>query len=262
MLAEWSPRMRRDAVASCRRHQRRRSLARYNRPPSPSVTTESAAAPNRRIEMWNAGVTRIRTATFVLASLWLAGCCKGDCDCPAGQRCQLFFNYCTSGPKGNTCANSSACSQGADCQSGFCASGLCRACNQDADCPTQYCDTNQGRCVPFCTTNADCSNGSICDIFAANKKRCIPDPNAALPKNATGICGDGVLNNGEECEPGHEAPGYKCGNMCQWIHHSCGDGQIIPQPPEECEPPGQRGNNSCANGSTQICSPQCVWTCL
>ncbi len=55
--------------------------------------------------------------------------------------------------------------------------------------------------------------------------------------NASGcrpLCGDGVIEDGEACEP----PGSgSCDASCQWIVPGCGNGVIEPYAGEDCDPP-------------------------
>jgi fibro-slime domain-containing protein len=68
----------------------------------------------------------------------------------------------------------------------------------------------------------------------------------AAPSDCRPICGDGILEIGEECDDGVNAGGYgQCGPGCKLVAGYCGDG--IVQPGEDCDD-GVNNGNPCPSG--------------
>lgn len=62
------------------------------------------------------------------------------------------------------------------------------------------------------------------------------------------VCGNGVIEFGEECDDGNATPGDGCDDLCQ-LEHTCGDGTT--EPGEECDDgnvtPGDGCDENCMN---------------
>jgi len=121
--------------------------------------------------------------------------------------------------------------------------------------------------------DAPSTSGDL-DVTLGLFKPGTPDSLTGTTTGPTGpppICGNGVVETGEECDP---PDGVHCDAECQWI---CGDGVI--QPGEECDPPD---GTTCDDGCQRIplcgdgfvdegeecdppdgehCDPECQWIC-
>ena len=147
-----------------------------------------------------------------------------QCGCPSGRLCQvngtnLQSTLCVApGPK----ANGEICGSDADCKSGSCLGGVCKAyCNEEADCDNGVCldvYTSAGvpaRDVKACLTKCDfatgspCLTGTVCAKFAEpdlSGDFCIrQDPTCSLGQN-DGVCDETT----HVCPPGTDAADCVC----------------------------------------------------
>ena len=75
----------------------------------------------------------------------------------------------------------------------------------------------------------------------------------AAPSDCTPICGDGIVELGEECDDGKNLGGYgQCGPGCKLVTGYCGDGIVQADQGEDCDDgindPGITGPNGCPSG--------------
>ncbi len=214
-----------------------------------------------------------------------------SCDpaCPSSCNCHTGFGICV-GSSG--CADYSGCTSDSDCSSGFsCHQGFCcdkcedggdgdvDSCTYGSDCTnkcywpeTAYC-TRSGTCT--CMTVAEQQNDPTWNPCTDSSPKCTPtcDPgdttaecsarcsscnNLYYVKTTCPYCGDGKVNDDEECDP----PGSSCtksgksgtcSSSCTCtINPYCGDGKK--DAGEECDP--KATPTGCPAGST--CSNSCV----
>jgi hypothetical protein len=185
----------------------------------------------------------------VAVALGAYGCCSNNCDCKLGETCELgFCRQVAPVPTTRGCPAGHSCTAKTDCAA-FC------------DPVTHVCaDTLSNGVV--CAAAKECTSG-FCDPFLIPAK-CGPAP-AHSPNNATapvGLCGDSVLNPGEDCDPPgfRGGPGYVCGGGCKWSPHACGNNSVE-LPAEDCDPPGSLGV-SAACTKKFVCSACCQWECI
>lgn len=116
--------------------------------------------------------------------------------------------------------------------------GLC-----NAYCEAQDCDVHPRPSCPVLRRNFAKITGSAvfpCDI---------------------GMCGDGVIQPGEDCDPpGSDCPdGRLCNRDCTCRQAFCGDG--IVDPGEECDPPGSACSTGAPCGMDCTCATEPVGCC-
>jgi TolB protein len=131
----------------------------------------------------------------------------------------------------------------------YCGDGLvnnAEACDDGNGIPGDGCENN-------CTLTPVCGNqiieaGETCDPPG------VPGPNPlqpgicrAAPAPACTYCGDGIPNNGEQCDDGNGIPGDGCENNCTNTP-VCGNG-ILEPPVEECDD----GNTNNGDGCSAAC---------
>ncbi|MEQ9500380.1 MAG: DUF4215 domain-containing protein [Deltaproteobacteria bacterium] len=124
------------------------------------------------------------------------------------------FTQFQGGSAGNPCAGV-MCPQGQTCQQGQCAPASCGvgcACSTSADCDRALVCTAGACAAPPCTavgcacaSNADCATGLVCS--AAGQ--------CATPPPPPPVCGNGVVESGEQCDDGNTTNGDGCDDMCQ-----------------------------------------------
>lgn len=68
---------------------------------------------------------------------------------------------------------------------------------------------------------------------------------APMPMDAppAGICGDGKVDQGEECDDGNTANDDGCNAECKYEY--CGDGIVQPALGEQCDDGGYRNDDGC-----------------
>jgi len=113
--------------------------------------------------------------------------CESSADCASGQYCN-DAGVCTNG-----CTSDSQCP-------GACEEGRCVACDESADCPAGL-SCSQGACVALCASDADCSNGLLCDTEAGSCVACFQDSDCGQGSCREGQCVVGCQNDGD-CAPG------------------------------------------------------------
>jgi peptidoglycan-associated lipoprotein len=118
------------------------------------------------------GLRFISVLALLLGATALGACKKkGDAESPDNL---------ASVPPGEA---GSPCTERSDCTGGLaCTAGVCTSCVEDFECAPYACNMDTGRCDPMgsCETNADCSDGEICDATM-----CV----YAGGSGGTGVCG-------------------------------------------------------------------------
>ncbi|RKG80055.1 latent transforming growth factor beta-binding protein [Corallococcus exercitus] len=125
--------------------------------------------------------------------------CAADRECPAGQRCNDFYDECEPGPRiTEPCADNIACSGIASCKDGRCA----RRCSVN-DCPLGYqCSPGpESLCVEtcegltpenlgrFCASSMECTRCGLCTDSGGGKKCHQPcRSDAECPDARPGVC--------------------------------------------------------------------------
>ena len=198
--------------------------------------------------------------------------CGTDLECAAGERC-------TSIGCAPVCLNDAECQSGEICEGGFCAPAgvvptpvdpntgddpqppvaVPESCTTDEECqradPALVCDTETGKCIDACTSNADCPPGYVC----APCGKCTPED--------TPTCGDSRsycdVNDPASCGPDRACLTGHCHLTCDG-QSACPIGQVCqagvcvddpsPQSPQ-CQFDAQCVNARCING---YCHPKCT----
>ncbi|HEY8376457.1 MAG TPA: DUF4215 domain-containing protein, partial [Nannocystis sp.] len=79
--------------------------------------------------------------------------------------------------------------------------------------------------------------------------------------SAAPVCGDGVLDPGEECDDGNKVSGDGCENNCKKtvISPTCGDG-VVNDASEECDDGNDNNGDACTNACKQaVCGDGIVY---
>ena len=187
---------------------------------------------------------------------------------------------------GDTCANG-ACvgtpvADGTDCDDGlfctvedFCQAGAChgvaRDCGTTNACTTAVCNESAGTCeVTLAANGTPCDNDRFCD----GAERCFDGTCAAGPMPCTGgcddsadrcmSCGNGHLDDGEECDDGNVADHDGCDAHCRIECESaddCDDG--IPCTVDLCTQRGcwhtfPAGQTCCATDADCTATDSCL----
>jgi len=127
-----------------------------------------------------------------------------------------------------------------------CAEGACLAlpadCRiEDAVCPGGYwCDEAVGVCKPGCTTNAECDDGTFCDL-TVHECRC-QDAASTL---CDGVC---VEQSPDECGPQCENCEAPAGAAATCVADECGF---------ECNPGTRLCTDACLADGPAACGPSC-----
>ena len=97
---------------------------------------------------------------------------------------------------------------------------------------------------PHCETRADCSPGVLGDGFEGLRYNC--ESNECVESK----CGNGTVDEGEECDDGNSTDDDDCSNLC--APPVCGDGLL--QGDEVCDD-GVRNNDFAADACRTTCTP-------
>ena len=83
-------------------------------------------------------------------------------------------------------------------------------------------------------------------LFLLTVLSCGDDAKMANEPPTTNLCGNGTLDEGEQCDDGNNVSGDYCSSDCQKIIGSCGDGRIQFSV-EVCDVGGPCGTQYCTN---------------
>lgn len=85
-------------------------------------------------------------------------------------------------------------------------------------------------------------------------KSCADSQTITVTCTNSGVCGNGVIEAGEECDDGNTVSGDGCSSTCV-IDDPCGDGVVETFAGEQCEPPGTATCNSACHlaGPCEVC---------
>ncbi|MBW2527656.1 MAG: hypothetical protein JRI23_25970, partial [Deltaproteobacteria bacterium] len=188
--------------------------------------------------------------------------CNVAGDCIAGH-------YCGSGQCLPLAANGTSCALGSECQSGFCADGVC--CNTACGGPCDECDTGT---VGTCELLSDGANGDpacapfLCDGAQADCPTTCTNNNDCVASsfcNSSNVC-DGKKALGQSCSDGTECDSGNCvDDVC--CNTSCGndcDACDLSGSLGVCTPmlQGSPGEPSCdpylCNGAIATCPTTCT----
>ena len=132
-------------------------------------------------------------------------------------------------------------------------------CNKDHQCPSNeyYCsDEVLGVCLPLCHDNSGCTAGHTCNA----EGHCVPQ------------CGNGELDDGEECDNGEDNGRTDCAygetscKVCttdcrekNGVTSYCGDRSLDPHYGEKCDNGSYNGIMNCNYGETSctVCTSEC-----
>ncbi|CAG9323067.1 unnamed protein product [Blepharisma stoltei] len=137
---------------------------------------------------------------------------------------------------------------------------------------TEQCDDGNLSSGDGCSSNCQiesgwtCSGGSI-----TSKDSCteIPPTNNNTDHNSTDhnstdntnttVCGNGIVENGEECDDGNTENGDGCSSRCKTESNGdvCGDGLTSPSSNEGCDD----GNTNNGDGCSSSCQVESGWKC-
>ena len=166
------------------------------------------------------------------------GVCQSDA-CQGGA-CTLVPN------NGVLCDDGNACTVSDICTGGSCL-GQGVTCPDDGnECTTESCDPQSGCGSEDVAAGTPCNGGAgACDGAGA----CVANP----------VCGNGVIETGEQCDDGNSVSGDGCSATCQqengWTEPSqcattCGDGVVAGN--EQCDD----GNNVSGDGCREDCTAE------
>ncbi len=203
--------------------------------------------------------------------------CPGGCDdnnpcttdaCNAGN--------CTHAPvsNGTSCADGTVCNGDEACQAGTCTAGMPLDCDDTFACTVDSCDPVNG--CQYAPNHTLCDDGISCTEDICNESfgctntatQCGANPiciqcgpnQACNPSGScvpTGICGNGIVDPGEECEADGDCTGGDVCAGCECVTSNfCGDGQITGD--EVCDVNGDIG---CASSEGYICAQTCLPDC-
>ena len=164
-----------------------------------------------------------------------AGSCSMDC----GESCG--DGYCTGSENPGNCSN--------DCGSGYCGDSYCVSgenhdnCSSDCgdSCGDGYCSNYESM---YATCQQDC--GDICgDLYCTGSEN---SGNCPGDCGGGGYCGNGSVENSEQCDDGNNNNGDGCDSNCYWEDCGCGMGQQCYNIPAEwCVGTGGASWNPCSN---------------
>ncbi len=106
----------------------------------------------------------------------------------------------------------------------------------------------QGACLGRNACTVSANNATFGDACVGTVKRLYAEVTCAVPGSGGTTCGNSVLEMGENCDDGNQAPGDGCSSTC--TIESCGDGTVQCGVPEECDD----GNTVDGDGCSATCT--------
>jgi len=171
------------------------------------------------------------------------GLCSFDCKNCSKQMCINCTNNICERKLGE---NKQNCPQ--DCTD-LCGNYVCEASENNNSCPSDCpisCDFD-GACEGSGENNGNCSDCSGTNDICGNGQ-CGGNENAQnCPEDCCGIarvCGDGILDTGEECDDGNLTNGDGCDLNCKIEQPICGNGVL--EGNEECDDGNQTPGDGCS----------------
>ncbi|UCH80852.1 MAG: putative metal-binding motif-containing protein [Nitrospiraceae bacterium] len=200
------------------------------------------------VETGNCTLTLTQNESVTATFSSINSCLNGDIDCSllndqcnTGE-CDEITGDCIKVPanEGLGCDDGQYCTEGETCQIGTCTGGNARICSDGVGCTDDICDEASDTCL-YTPNNAKCQDNvqfcdgnEICDPLndcASTGNPCLPGETCdeAQDKcNPPVQCGNGILDQGEECDNGSTNGTTVCGcqTNCTYtpISTSCGDG--------------------------------------
>lgn len=152
------------------------------------------------------------------------------------------------------------------CTVPYCGDGLRDFDNPDG---AEECDegvnngTSGSACTVLCTTVSRCGDGSIDDGEQCDDGNIVQGDGCGPTCSLESACGDGIIGSGEECDPAYsslQCGGYTCSALCRCENY-CGDGRVGGT--ETCDDGNTVGGDTCnADCSTPYCGDARVDTQL
>jgi cysteine-rich repeat protein len=116
-------------------------------------------------------------------------------------------------------STASRCALPNECGTNLCVDGACKECASDAECISGSC-SQSGVCLA--------SPNPFPSVFVPAHDNSIPPPSP--------LCGNDILNPGEECDDGNNRDLDGCSAYCFYEGGKCGDGVVQSLIGEQCEP--------------------------
>ncbi len=140
--------------------------------------------------------------------------CQTDASCGTGLGCNV--GHCVPTTKGTACAASKDCGASQDCINGVChlgcsKDGECQANNVNDICISTVCRPD-GRRVPECKINGDCTAGREC-VNAECRSACFASSDCALCTDGN-VCNTGYCTTAREAAPQCQLAGDCSGAHC------------------------------------------------
>jgi cysteine-rich repeat protein len=164
--------------------------------------------------------------------------------CDDGNACtgsdSCLVGVCQGGPIPGCCAENEDCDDADACTVDTCNGGSCanppRDCSVVDKCVAGFCNADTGECE---TTPVSCSDANVCtDDFCDSASGCFSMPTASPPEAAESSCDDGADN---DCDGAVDTEDADCSPVC---------GNGVLEPGEECDD----GNVVNFDGCSTICT--------
>jgi cysteine-rich repeat protein len=161
--------------------------------------------------------------------------------CTVGQ-CNALTGLCQALPanQGGTCNDGNSCTLGDTCNAGTCSGTPVDCSFLDSQCTEGQCDPQLGGCVMVdaneglpCNDGNSCNSNDICisgvcsacgngSVDAGCGETCDPPvPGVCDPTCLAVVCGNGVVQSGEECDDGNAVSGDGCSSSCIFEDKLC-----------------------------------------
>lgn len=131
--------------------------------------------------------------------------CATPDQCHLAGTCNPATGMCSNPakPNGATCNDNNACTQSDTCQAGTCTGTSPVICAASDQCHTAgTCNTMTGQC-----SNPNAPNGTMCTLGGSG---------GVCSVGACTLCGNGIINAGEQCDDNNSVGGDGCSTTCQY----------------------------------------------